>query len=106
MPVFKYRATNSEGKTITGLADARNEGEAIDTLREKNYQIASIEEQKKTLIEKLNSFLGSVKPKDLVVFSRQFAVLISANIALVQSLKLLVEQTSNEKMKNSPPSST
>src|SRR3989339_729238 len=99
MPIYKYQATNKEGKKIIGLAEARSEGEAIDILKDKDYEIVSIEEKTEAKSLHFGSFFNRIKPKDLVVFSRQFAVLISANVSLVQSLKLLVEQTSNEKMK-------
>jgi len=44
-------------------------------------------------------FLNRIKLKEVVVFSRQFSVLISANVPLVQALKILVEQTANPKFK-------
>ncbi|MDP2736965.1 MAG: type II secretion system F family protein, partial [bacterium] len=44
-------------------------------------------------------FLNRVKIKDIVIFSRQFSVLISANVSMVQALKVLVDQTSNLTLK-------
>ncbi|MFH0892302.1 MAG: type II secretion system F family protein [Candidatus Falkowbacteria bacterium] len=99
MSRFKYQATNPQNRKISGLVEARNENEATEILKDKNYEIISIEEKRSNFGGGINNFFTKIAAKDLVVFSRQFAVLISANVALVQSLKLLVEQTSNEKMK-------
>ena len=42
-------------------------------------------------------FLWLLKPgtKDLVVFSRQFSVMISAGVPVVESLKVMIDQTQN-----------
>lgn len=48
---------------------------------------------------KILSIINIVRAKDLVVFSRQFAVMISANLPLVKALKIIVEQTENIKLK-------
>lgn len=96
MPVYKYKALNSEKKTISGLVEAENEDGAIDLLRDNELSIISLSEN--TYSVKKNAFVfGGIKPKDVVIFSRQFSVLVSANVTLVQSLKLLVEQTKNAK---------
>jgi len=97
MPNFKYKAVNQDNEEVSGVVEAVNEDMAIDTLKEKGLKILSIEESRKG-----NGFqivLDRVKPKDIVVMSRQLSVLISANVALVQSLRILVEQTQNPKLK-------
>ena len=45
------------------------------------------------------SFLNRIKNKDVVVFSRQLAVMASASVPIVQALKILVDQTENDKLK-------
>jgi type IV pilus assembly protein PilC len=44
-------------------------------------------------------FLNRVPPKDLVIFSRQLSVMISADVPIVQALKVLVRQTVNKSLK-------
>ncbi len=46
------------------------------------------------------SFLERVSAKDLVVFSRQLSVMVSADIPIVQGLRILVDQTKNEKLRD------
>lgn len=97
MPEYKYRALNQDQKTVTGIIEASNESSAADILKEKQLIIISLSENKGGV--NLNMSLDRVKTKDLVVFTRQFSVLVSANVAMVQSLEVLVNQTENRKLK-------
>jgi len=99
MQAFKYNATNQDNKTVSGLVEAESENMAIDLLKEKNLNIVSLEKTRSGGFGGFSIVIGGVKAKELVAFSRQFSVLISANVALVQSLKLLTEQASNVKLK-------
>lgn len=94
MPIFKYKAFAKDKKLQTGLVEANNRDYVEEILKDKGFSIVTISEM--AAAPKFNlSFLNRVKSKDLVIFSRQFSVLISANVAMVQALKILVEQTSN-----------
>lgn len=44
-------------------------------------------------------FLNRVPSRDLVIFSRQLSVMISADVPIVQALKVLVRQTANSGLK-------
>ncbi|MEA1963265.1 MAG: type II secretion system F family protein [Patescibacteria group bacterium] len=99
MQAFKYKATNQDNKTVSGLVEAESEEAVIDLLKEKNLNIVSLEKTKAGGSGGFSIVIGGIKAKELVAFSRQFSVLISANVALVQSLKLLTEQASNVKLK-------
>lgn len=99
MQTFKYRATSKGNKIVSGLVEAESEEAAIDLLKEKNLGIVSLGKTDAGGSGGFSIIIGGIKAKELVAFSRQFSVLISANVALVQSLKLLVEQTNNVKLK-------
>ena len=78
--------------------EANNRDYVEEILKEKGLAIVTISEM--AAAKKFNlSFLNRVKGKDIVIFSRQFSVLVSANVAMVQSLKILVDQTSNLTLK-------
>jgi type IV pilus assembly protein PilC len=79
---------------MAGLVDAPAEDLAIQILNDKELDIVSIA-VKKELFGGKNIVIGGVKVKDVVVFSRQFSVLISSSVPLVQSIKMLAEQTKN-----------
>lgn len=100
MAVFKYKALDKEGKIKQGLAEAVSENMAAEALRERGLSIVSIKEQSVFKGAKQGfALFNRIKPKDLVIFSRQFAVMISANVAMVQALKIVAEQTDNLKLK-------
>jgi len=44
-------------------------------------------------------FFDNIKLKDVVIFSRQFSVMISANVAVFQALKILIDQTEKPKFR-------
>ncbi|RLC38254.1 hypothetical protein DRH27_02735 [Candidatus Falkowbacteria bacterium] len=99
MPIYKYRAITEDKKTVSGLVEAPAESIAIDILKDRELEIISLSLKSAGKGWDINSFLNKVKPKDIVVFSRQFSVLISAGVALVSSLKILIEQTENITLK-------
>ena len=43
-------------------------------------------------------FLNRVTVKDIVIFSRQLAVMSSANVPIVQAIKIIKDQTENPRM--------
>ncbi|MBU4257249.1 type II secretion system F family protein [Patescibacteria group bacterium] len=100
MAVFKYKALDREGKIKQGLVEAVSENMAAEALRERGFSIVSIKERSVFKGAKQGfALFNRIKSKDLVIFSRQFAVMISANVAMVQALKIVAEQTDNLKLK-------
>lgn len=78
--------------------EAVGEDMAADTLKDKGYKILSLQESHAGS-GGFNIVLDRVKTKDLVVMSRQLSVLVSANVSLVESLRILVDQTENMRLK-------
>lgn len=96
---FKYRAVAPNKEKITGLIEAVSENAAAEILRERGLSIISLAEEARSEGWQRLSFLNRIKVKDIVIFSRQFAVMISANVIMVQALKIMVEQTANVRLK-------
>lgn len=96
MPVYDYKAKDSAGATITGAVEAPNDIVAQDTLKERGMTVVSMNERKKnTLFQSSLGFFNRVPHKDVVLFARQLAVMISATVPIVQALRILVKQTTN-----------
>ncbi|MBU4482363.1 type II secretion system F family protein [Candidatus Parcubacteria bacterium] len=101
MPHFKYTAlnpkTNARSKAV---AEAENEEEIIDLLEEKGLILVSLKKvaQDKLLTKFVVSLLNRVKTRDLVIFSRQFAVMLEASVPVVKALEILIKQTKNPKL--------
>lgn len=99
MPVYSYSATNTSGERLEGIIDAPSEAVAASVLADRGLIIVSLEEKKSTGIEIDVPFLNRITPKDIVLFSRQLAVMASATVPIVQSLTILTDQTDNPRMK-------
>ncbi|MFA5247770.1 MAG: type II secretion system F family protein [Patescibacteria group bacterium] len=95
MPIYNYKAVNFNGVKVQGLIDAFNKRAAMERLGEKNLKVYELKDKTDSLYLKLMSFFRRPNEKDLVIFSRQFSVMISANLALVQALRICAEQTTN-----------
>lgn len=89
---FAYKARNKEGQIKSGMVVAADQARAEQLLAENNLIIIDFEEQKESLLAKINPFGQSVSRKDLVLFSRQLSTLISARVPLLQSLRILQDQ--------------
>jgi type IV pilus assembly protein PilC len=100
MAVYRYRA--HKGKEVaSGMVEAPNIEAASEILGDRGLTIINITEESghgKGLSFNLAIF-QRVKPKDIVIFSRQLSVMISATLPIVQALRILVKQTENEYFK-------
>ena len=97
---FRYTVRDRAGKTLNGTLDAPDEKVVAAKLREMGYAPVSITEAKPGLNTELHipGFGGKVGLKDLSVFSRQFATMISSGLTLIRALNILADQTDNPKL--------
>lgn len=95
MAVFKYRARVAGGRVTVGAVEAVTEAEAAELLSEKGLVVLSLSQTTAKVKKSWNINFGKVKQKDLVIFSRQLSVMISATVPIVQSLRILSQQTPN-----------
>jgi type IV pilus assembly protein PilC len=106
MPTYVVRARDSKGNPRRQKITANSPAEARSTLREQGLFVQELT-QDRGFIDSLNSFdlqqiqgaLTSVTVKDKAIFSRQFAVLINAGVAMVRGLGVLSDQCPNPKLK-------
>ena len=100
MPTFYYQATDKSGKVKKGEVSASSENAAVSLLQAHRLVITSLEEKKEMSLEVRLRSLLKVSPKDLVVFSRQLACMISAGVPIVQALTALSRQPGNLKFRD------
>lgn len=93
---FEYKARTKEGNIKSGLVVAPDKSRAENLLTENGLSVISIEQKQDGLVEKFGSFGESVSNKDLVIFSRQLATMISARVPIIQSLRILQDQIENK----------
>lgn len=84
---------DSERQVVTQL---RPQGLTVISIKKSHGGFTSIA-RKSTL--KLEIFKPRVKTKDIIVFFRQFATLINAGLPIVQTLAIIIDQTSNSSLK-------
>ncbi|MFA5052315.1 MAG: type II secretion system F family protein [Patescibacteria group bacterium] len=99
MADYSYKARGQSGELVSGVVMAPTESIAYGILRDKNLFIVDLKEQKKIKLFSGLSLGSPVKPKEVVMFSRQLSVMISSNVPIVRALKVLVKQTENNKFK-------
>ncbi len=97
---FGYVAYNKDRKLVKGKLSASNESAASNLLGLSGYQVLSLKAQASFLkSEKLNMNLGNVNPKEIIMFSRQMALLLSSGTDIVVSLDLLQTQVASKELK-------
>ena len=94
MPVYAYRGTNRAGSSVSGELTASSKAELQNLLRRQQITATKMSEKGKEF--NLPTFGGSVKAKELAVFTRQFSVMIDAGLPLVQCLEILAGQQENK----------
>jgi len=94
MPVYTYRGTNRTGSSVSGELTASSKTELQNMLRRQQITATKMSEKGKEF--NLPTFGGSVKAKELAVFTRQFSVMIDAGLPLVQCLEILAGQQENK----------
>jgi len=94
MPVYTYKGTNKAGSNVSGEMSATSKSEAQNQLRRQQITTKKMSEKGKEF--NLPTFGGSVKAKELAIFTRQFSVMIDAGLPLVQCLEILAAQQENK----------
>jgi type II secretory pathway component PulF len=95
MPTFHYKGQDKYGTLLDGLVQAATLDVAADTLADEGIVVISLAPERVNLWHRLEQAIQRIRVKDLVVLSRQLAVIVSAGIPLVQGLRIMVAQTSN-----------
>ncbi|MBI1799577.1 MAG: type II secretion system F family protein [Candidatus Eisenbacteria bacterium] len=93
MPVFVWKGRTLAGEAQTGEIEVARQDEAVELLRKKKILVTSM--RPKSSGFSLPRFGGpGVGTKELAIFTRQFATMISAGLPLVQCLDILAKQAS------------
>ena len=121
MPRFNYVALDSRGQEATGLVEATSTNDAIGRLRQAGYFPTSVYEEAiarfdgkaarqrtakmaRTTKPRAKSRMvllqrTKVKPKILMIFTRQLATLIDSGLPLLRSLTVLANQERDKVLK-------
>jgi type IV pilus assembly protein PilC len=124
MPNYTYIALDSRGQESTGLVEARSANEAIGQLRQAGFFPTNVYEEGKAgrgpngkvsrkstktprpartgLARKEITLFQrkKIKPKILMIFTRQLATLVDAGLPLLRGLNVLAKQERDRVLKN------
>ncbi|MEK7332984.1 MAG: type II secretion system F family protein [Nitrospirota bacterium] len=93
--VFQWSGKTTKGTVESGEITAASKDEVMAQLRKKNITPTIITE-KKAAKKLFGGGGGKVTDKDIVIFTRQFSVMIDAGLPLVQALDILSTQVENK----------
>jgi type IV pilus assembly protein PilC len=115
MANFQYSALDAKGEQTTGVVSGASEADVIQQLRSQGLYPTQISEEGKSkgkaktiLAAKGKSKIkptvkgktgGRIKPKNLMIFTRQLATLIDSGLPLLRSLTVLEKQEPNPTLK-------
>jgi type IV pilus assembly protein PilC len=93
---FAYTAYTEDKRLVKGKVSATTEDAASELLSYGGYRVVSLKASMPLIDkEKLTSQFSQVKPKEIVMFSRQLALLLESGTDIVTSLDLLQSQIDN-----------
>ncbi|HWJ15749.1 MAG TPA: type II secretion system F family protein [Gemmatimonadaceae bacterium] len=96
MPTFTYTARAINGDLKSATIEAPSRDDVIKQLRQLKLNVVKIDEG--TANRKKRG--GSIKMRDIVIFTRQFSTMINAGLPLVQALDILANQSENPALKD------
>jgi type IV pilus assembly protein PilC len=93
MAVFVWKGRTLAGEAQTGEIESGRQEDALEVLRKKRILVTSLRPKAGGMsMPKIGG--PGVTTKDLAIFTRQFATMISAGLPLVQCLDILAKQAS------------
>jgi len=98
---YAYTAYTEDKKLVRGKVSATTEEAASELLSYGGYRVISLKSVTPLINkEKLMASFSRVKPEEIIMFSRQLALLLEAGTDIVTSLDLLQDQMTSETLRN------
>jgi type IV pilus assembly protein PilC len=99
MAKYGYEAINKLGKEVKGSMDANSEEEVKSKLRSQGLTVVTIKGQS-LLTQDIDIQIGGYPTsRDLSVMCRQFVSMNKAGVTIMETLRMLYEQTENKRLK-------
>jgi type IV pilus assembly protein PilC len=97
--IFNYKVIEGNGEEREGTIDAVSVDSAITALQSRGLIVSSVTPADEVPFFKRSiTIFSSVKPKEVVVISRQIATLFEAQVSALRVFRLLASETENEKL--------
>lgn len=98
---YSYVASTNSGKIRRGISDLASRDAVIQDLESRGLIVVSVDETRRAAShERLSAWLlGTVSHVDKVLFTKHLSVMLRAGLTLLESLQILIEQSSTWRMK-------
>jgi type IV pilus assembly protein PilC len=97
---YSYVAYTKDKKMVKGMVTATSTEAATDLLNYGGYRVIRVRPHASAFNwERISSIFGRVNPKEVVMFSRQLALLLQSGTDIVASLELLQNQVTSRALK-------
>jgi len=94
MAKYRYRAVDAAGKRLRGVIEASTEQQALDQLSDQRLWVSQLTDLSRSLLYREIELGGpKVKTEHFTVFCRQLATMYRSGISLVESVRVLSEQS-------------
>jgi type IV pilus assembly protein PilC len=101
MSTFAFRAVDVAGIPSRGEVEAETKAHVSEELRQRGLIVLDVSEKSEAFrLESVLDRFRRVGMRDLAVFSRQFATLISSGMPMLRALHTLEDQTENEMLQH------
>lgn len=100
MPTFIAQVKDSKGKVLKEKVQATSPEQARTMLKQRFMAVGKITKSGFEIdLSGIEMMMSGLSIKDMAVFSRQFATMVNAGVAIVRALAVLQEQTQNPRLK-------
>ncbi|HKJ36133.1 MAG TPA: type II secretion system F family protein [Solirubrobacterales bacterium] len=101
MATYAFKAVDVSGVPSRGELEAPTKSQVTEQLRQRGLIVLDVSEKREAMrLESAFDRFKSVDMRELSVFSRQFATLITSGMPMLRSLYTLEDQTEDEKIKD------
>ena len=91
---FQYEAKNRREEIVSGSVEAISEESALETLQERGLTVLSLVGEERGLLKMdVGGWFNRPNNKDVVVFTRQLATVIAADVPLIEGLNTIARQS-------------
>lgn len=96
--IFHYTAINQEGVKTEAEIESASVDAAIGLLQKRGLSVVTIKDKTEDQSLNISFFADKVKPKDVVIFSRQIATLFEAGVSALKAFRLLAVENDNKEL--------
>lgn len=96
--IFHYTAINQDGTKTEADIESSSVDAAIVLLQKRGLSVVTIKDKSESTGMSFSFFGSKIKPKDVVIFSRQIATLFEAGVSALKGFRLLAAENDNKEL--------